>query len=308
MLLRYSAIASYLKCPKAYEYAWTRQLQKNTINYKMLFGTLFHRGMEAYWKSEPIIKSIEECASAFVDSSTPDYEICAIDELKERVIPLVDSAIHFFDCDKYISLGAELAIEQDTKDGQGFQGHVDVLLQEKETGDVWVVDYKTRERFKDENEEQYNYQLSLYEFVLAKKHPQMRGSMVWEVSNKTFETPKILKNGTVSKALISTTWDRYKKFVEDCGLNVGDYLEMRSKLSQNEWFSNIKLFKTKAQLQNTFDDTVQIIDRVHSHNGDFYRNMTPGNCSWCDFKELCRADLDGRDTSDLLTFMYRMRK
>lgn len=307
---RYSEIAAWLKCPRQHYYAWQLGLEPARPNFKMIYGLLFHKGMEAYWKGRlielEVVNYAKELQAKYSDSLIDeDLELIH----KQAIVALenVNKAIKEFKCEEYECIGAEVEIKIEVVIPTIIVGHIDAVLKHKETNELWIVDYKTRAKFKDNEEELYNMQLALYTKIWeAKGLGNVAGTMVWQASNKQEESPRMLKSGAMSREKINCTWDKYKKALLDNSLNPLDYFDMERKLDSKSEFSCIVNRKDKIIVDNIFEEIISAL-LLMRHNNIKHRNLIPNNCNFCDYKKICYAELSGTDTDLILKNYYTRR-
>ena len=188
---------------------------------------------------------------------------------------------------------------------EGLHGYVDAILRDRETGHAWCVDYKFRSQLQADDEEAFNIQNAIYMRACRRMGLDVVGTLTWQHLNVPASDPQLTKGG-VSRARIRTTWERYRRFVQDHGLDPADYAEMEEKLADVEWFRETREYRS--------DDTVrEIWDQIvvpaawgvrRSSKGGNRRAMFPWNCRGCQFRELCQAELRGYDADFVRQSQY----
>ncbi len=308
---RYSEIASWLKCPRQHYYAWQLELEPLQPNFKMIYGLLFHKGMEAFWKRQLIELEVSNYAKELQSkyaTSLEEEDLALIHKQAIAVLDNINKAIKEFKCEQYECIGAELEIKVELVISVGLVGHIDAVLRDKETGEIWIVDYKTRTKFKDDEEELYNLQLSLYTKMLESRLGcKIAGTMIWQVSNRLEESPRMLKSGTMSREKINCSWDKYKKCLLEKGLDPADYFDMQRKLDLKSEFSCLVNRKDPMIIDTIFNETIDILFSMRDNNIK-HRNLIPNNCNFCDYKKICRAELSGMSTDLILKNNYKRRE
>lgn len=138
------------------------------------------------------------------------------------------------------------------------------------------------------------------------------------------EPPAVLKNGSLSKAKgQNTTYELYLKALEELGMeNYPEYEDILNHLKENgkQYFKRVEVIRnqkeidaairefywTASELKNVADLVQMPTDFDHeSYESITYRNIT-SDCSWdCQFKDVCKAGLDGSDVQYLLNVGFK---
>lgn len=139
--IRYSMRAAFKKCPRLlfFEHVAGIKPKESGIN-ALMIGSAFHRGLELWRTYLDIDRAIAQAIAEFADSlrqnETPDDSITV--ETGRLRAYLAGYARHYAD-DSKMGWESELKIEI-----EGEQGTVDALMTDPQTGDVWVLEDKTR--------------------------------------------------------------------------------------------------------------------------------------------------------------------
>lgn len=167
MVWSFSRLNSFKTCP----YEWYLQYIEGISgedNFYAEFGSYCHKILEKYEKSE---LSVFELADFFVDHF--DEYIKTDIYNKEKFVEAGKSYFENIDLDlsNYDILGIEKKCDFDL-DNKKFMGYIDLLLRDKKTGDVILIDHKSSKypigkkgnvlKSEEEKFEQYKKQLYLY--------------------------------------------------------------------------------------------------------------------------------------------------
>ena len=195
---------------------------------------------------------------------------------------------------------------------KGLHGYIDAILRDKETGFLWCTDYKFRKSLSPDEEEAYNIQNTVYTYACTKMGIPITGTMTWQHVNTPAADPQVLKNGTVSRAKIKTTWSRYEQFLIEHDQDPEDYEEeMIPKLADIEWFRATYEYRNPETVENIWKQCVipaaRGVRSAYGKKADNFRSLYPWNCKMCQFQSLCQGELRNYDTDAIRLTEYTWR-
>lgn len=162
-----------------------------------------------------------------------------------------------------------------------------------EWGKAWLVDFKTTNAFRSEDDAELDLQQSLYQAILQKKGIPVIGGMLVFIKNQLPAEPRLTKNG-VSRMRIATTWEVYERAVRQAGYNPDDYLEMRDKLDC-EFYRVVRVARSSFHLSRIMEEVVsraKVMNLLRKGEITPYRNISFG-CRFCESRDVCLEELDG---------------
>lgn len=306
MNIRYSQIAQFLKCKKSYDYNYVQNLEPLRIHEKMFLGTAIHAGIEAFFLGKDVVQVVEEiCNKQLEKEGLQEEDIENISIIRKSALDIVPRAIDFLPGWEWepIVINGKKAIEYQFSykipefEDVTFTGTVDLIARHKPTDQVFIIDHKTRGTLKGEDDEQYNLQLAVYQYILGKLGVPVIGTAIYQIKSDPLVTPKINKNFTMSRAKIATTWEFYKRCLLENNLDPVEYeFEMKPKLDAGEFFRLNKIFRSEKTINNIWSRVViPTIDDI-INTSEYVPSITPGNCNYCQYSSLCNAEIDGSDT------------
>lgn len=186
-----------------------------------------------------------------------------------------------------------------------FVGVVDLVVYDRLTQHIVVVDWKTKKTFIEYDDEYMNQQLGLYQYVLCQMGLDVTHTLAYQIKS-TIHTPSLNKDGSMSRRNITTTWDRYEQALLDNNLNPDDYLDMRDKLAENELFRPLVVYRSEVFLKNLWANVVSNVYRLLADTT--YPLAMDYVCHSCPFQPLCKATMEGQDTDELINGEYILRK
>lgn len=324
-----SQIQCWMACGKRWEYSYLEGLAPRMERPYLTMGKLCHlgfqRAMERLWEAQragmfdpayPIgvddlidvgERAMNEEFARYLDGI--DYlpeEAPEFEQLRWDSLFVFEQALREFDPLRWEVLtvndggqerpALELHFKVPCPGSKGLHGYIDAILRDRESGQVWCTDYKFRSQLQDDEEESFSLQNAVYMHACRRMGIEVTGTQTWQHLNKPAADPALTKGG-VSRARIRTTWDHYRRFVEEQGLDPADYAEMEEKLADVEWFRATLEYRNADTVRRIWDEVVVPASwgiRRAARGGN-RRALFPWNCRGCQFRELCQAELRDYD-------------
>lgn len=329
-MISVSQIQSWMSCKKKWEYAYLEGLTPRVERPYLTIGKLCHVGMQAAMEClwtylpgrnlsgplrhtvfEDLLQEGEKAIRReharymdgieFLNEEFPDFnQIC------EDAVSIFSQALGEFDPLRWDVLtvyengkakpALELHFLVPCRGSKGLHGYIDAILRDRESGQVWCTDYKFRSQLQADEEEQFNLQNAVYMYACHRMGIEVTGTQTWQHLNRPAANPALTKNG-VSRTRIKTTWDHYRQFVEQQGYDPEDYMDMKEKLSDVEWFKSTLEYRNPKTIQNVWNEIIVPASWGirRSFKGDNNRALFQWNCKNCQFRELCQAELRDYD-------------
>lgn len=320
-LLSYSGISAYQTCRHRWKLQNVYGLRTSTATLPMDVGSATHAGLEHFLKGQG---SPVEGVDAWVDGilrKTPedaegvDDHLSTVRETAREVVDRVHKAMKRMKLKTFVPpsgpIPVELEIVVPMKGWDGFAAHIDWIA-EDEQGRVWVVDFKTRSSFYDEESEDVNLQNAVYQRLVQEHYGiTVAGTLTFQVRSDRSKTPKVNKNGTLSKAAIVCDWETYEAAVIAAGQDPADYQDMKDKLSTVEFTRVLRAVRTAQQLETIWKTIVEpmalemarVRDRALSESQQdrriaslqAQRSLSNRTCNGCNVRDVCINSLKGYD-------------
>ena len=338
-----SQLQTFLSCKKKWAYNYIENLRPRVERSYLTIGKLCHKGMQVtmqeLWKEQQnrgggstnwfkevankAIKSIREeydeyiCNTDLLDEEMPDME-----QMLHDAVSVFRQAFKEFEpwkyevvtlCNKGRPIPAlELHFRVPCLPTKGLHGYIDAILKDKETGFIWCVDYKFRKSLSPDDDEAFNIQNAVYAYACGKMGIPITGTMTWQHINTPVADPAILKNGTVSRSKIKTTWEHYEQFLIEHGQDPKDYEEeMILKLSDIEWYRATLEYRNEETIDRIWKQCIipaaRGVRSAHGKKADNFRSLYPWNCKMCQYQSLCQAELRGYDRDAIIEREYTKR-
>jgi CRISPR/Cas system-associated exonuclease Cas4 (RecB family) len=302
--LSYTQVSTWLACRKRWEYAYVVGITPHKSTYAMDLGTMVHDLMAQLFEhgeivdieaTEDAMDTMEEAVSIALRAyaAFPDnFEVAVINGVK----------------------AVEIAIEVPLPGWQKFNGYLDLVVRDKETGAYWVVDYKVRKQLANDDAEAVNLQMSSYQHLLTENGYPTVGTIIYQILAQSPRVPKINQDGSVSRAKIKTDVATYKKAVEEAGGNEADYAEMLFKLADVELQRMSYQHRSDVEVANTWREIVvpvatEIAEYLElGEEAHYLRTWSKFACNFCAYRLPCSESLAGRDPSYTIATNFIGRK
>lgn len=336
-----SQLQTFLSCAKKWSYNYIDNLTPRVDRTYLTIGKLCHRGMQVAMTTMWIYRdsgvqdewklAMDDGVDAIGDewkeymNSVPllDEEVPDMEQMYQDALSVFRQAFQEFEPWKYEVLSVykdgipypalELHFRVPCPPTKGLHGFIDAILRDKETGFVWCTDYKFRKSLSPDEEEAFNLQNSVYTYACEKMGIEITGTMTWQHVNTPAADPAILKNGSVSRAKIKTTWEHYADFCASHGEDPANYEEeMREKLADIEWFRPTLEYRNTETVNNIWTRCVvpvaKAVKSARSVKADNYRSLYPWNCKMCQYQSICQAELRNYDAQAIRDREYTKRE
>lgn len=339
-----SQLQTYMSCAKKWEYGYIEEITPRVERAYLTIGKLCHKGMQVamqtLWElgdyaedrdESTVMQILYNKAVAAINDAYREYmesvphldeEIPELEQMKMDAYTVFIQALQEFNPLKYEVLtiqkngvqipALELHFVVPCAGSRGLHGFIDAILRDKQTGFTWCTDYKFRKSLAPDDEEAYNIQNSVYCWACHKMGIPITGTMTWQHCNTPAIDPMLLKNNTVSRAKIKTTWDRYKAFCLKNSINPDDYEEeMVPKLAEIEWYRATYEYRNIETVKAIWNECVipasRAICKARNPKTKKYKSLYPWNCKMCQYQSLCQGELRGYDTDAIRLREYVKR-
>lgn len=181
----FSKLSSFYTCKLGYQLSYIEHL-KGQSNSFALYGTFVHELMEKYAKGEIDLYDLpdvyEEKFEKEVNIPFPDSPFCDLKSLYYK--QGLNFLQKFLGYENYEILGIEKEFTIQIDDWL-FNGFIDLILRDKKTNELIILDYKSKAKFKNKLEKQkYARQLYLYSIYIKQEFGQFPDRLVFLMFRK----------------------------------------------------------------------------------------------------------------------------
>lgn len=317
----YSRMRTYRSCGYKYNFIYNMGYVPLVAEVAPTLGSAGHAGLAAGYLGQSVDEALERWKSDFV-SNHPMYTIGDMDvvrvlgemadEVVQQACVIVPRALEELCLEEWEFLTykgkplVEVKFAFPLDRWKGFTAVIDAVAKHKPTNRVWVIDNKFRKTLQSDEIEEMDIQLPIYQQGLWSLGIETIGTMTNQILSKVPAQPKLNKDGSMSRARISTTWDVYRNALLANNLDPVCYLEMKDKLDV-EFFRQTYVYRNRQQVQAIWDEIVRKTAVEMRDNPSYVRNLGSLGCRSCGIKEYCMEDLRGGDIEYMLETMFMPR-
>lgn len=172
-------------------------------------------------------------------------------------------------------------------------------------GHLWLLEHKfPQQRFRTEEHLELDGQIGTYQYAARRLGYQVVGTMYNQLLGRLPATPKINKDGSLSRAAVYTDWETYRDYAVKLDLNPDDYLEMKEKLVDFKFFQRNHIFRPPVETRLFARDMERRVWDMQASKKHIYRSESFITCGRCPYRELCLEDLKGGDTEYIIENQY----
>lgn len=174
---------------------------------------------------------------------------------------------------------------------------LDMIIQDKDTGSVYIVDHKNLASFADVGDLERDFQMSAYLWMGMNQKLDTKGAIYNMIRKDIPAEPLFMNSGELStKKNIDTTYDKYLQAINQYGLDWEDYSDILERLKLNSFVKRERIFRTSRFLRN-FELQLKgkISDMYEPHIYPCEESGVFSHCRKCSYQSLCKAENDGSD-------------
>lgn len=315
-----SGLKNWRHCHRLYHYKYIQRLEKRRKPNALVRGTVVHAMIEAKAKGEDPWEVFDEFIKENQKIFQEEQEYIGMEDI---ISDIMEGYFSYYKNDdlkplpikstkgvRYAEHSFLVPLIEDK--GIYFGGIIDMIVTD-EKGRVWLMDHKTHKTLPKGDIAYLNIQSNLYAWAM-KQDPNLPEpvGMVWNyIRWKQPSKPEVLKSGALSKSSkIDTTWDIYKKAVKEAGLDIKDYEDMKETLKgkEEDFYVRHYLPFNKSVQNNILEDAKSTALDIYKNSRKIKDRNITRDCSWCEFYQICQAELKGLDTSTILKFEYKIKE
>lgn len=306
-----SKVKSYRKCRRQHHNKYVLGLRRKVKPRSLMFGSIVHRMLEADANADDPFEMLEKIAENQGKLFRSEREMygAIVDDI--RVI-MTDYFKYWEGSKKSVVFlrrakkSAEHLFEIDLGDGLKFKGKADAVVKSQKMR--WLMEDKTFKRMPDEETRWKSVQSSVYIKALdiLGWWSGIEGTLWNYIGNKEPAIPAILQSGKISEAKLNSLPSRVEAFIKSQGGKVKEYPKLMANVRENQssWFLRIYTPLNQTVVDNTWDDFIATAKEMQQFGETSRARTIDQHCNWCDFKQLCAAEIAGLDVDFLIEREY----
>ena len=263
----HSEITTYLDCQKKWDLIYNKGLTIDNVH--LQFGSMGHKVLET--REIPDEMLYPELKEEFGIQSWKNYFTTIFNELDE----------YFKD---YEVLHKEYRVEN-----EDIKGVIDVVWRHKTTGRILITDYKFSTKNKGLEDILLDEQMYLYAMVYGTNNNLSIDDIdigYINIPKCEMTKPRVLKNGTLSKDKAqNTTYDLYVESINELGLNISDYEDILSELT-NKTMINVAISQMNRDMMIRIAENVDHV--IRDMEKGYVLEKCAFQCKYCDFLQYCK--------------------
>ncbi len=300
------------RCWYAHWLRYVEKLKRRGVKRPLDFGSLVHKMKEYEAEGKNPNQALDEAEEELKSSFSGERVIYA--EIIDDVDVIMSEYFEYWEDNEpeieYVEIDGKFAehwIEIEIADNTIMTGKIDSLVTTV-NNKRWLVDIKTHGKALPSHEDRWmNLQTSVYFKAIELMGWGPVEGIMWDyIYSKKPTVPKILKSGKLSKQKIVTLPSVVESFAEEEDIALEDYEEMLDIAldSRNDYFERIFTSLNETIINSVFDDFLETAKQIKEMGETCKVKTIDLHCSWCDYKQICHAEMSGGDTDKIKERMY----
>ena len=309
MKISNSRVKLFRNCHYAHYLKYVMNLVKRQKPGALVRGSAIHECLEAYNSGKSWRKPFHQFEKDFYES-TFEEERVELGDLPGMVEELMENYVYYYEevnPDNFEYLQNELHFELPLTKGITLEGYIDSVVKD-ETGRIFTVEHKTYKKDPGRDFIIFNPQSAIYNWAIQELGMDPAGT-IWDIIKaKKPSCPTVLKSGKLSEAKLDSTPYSVEKGIQALGFDPKDYRDFIAKHSFESYFTRETIRYNKQATKSIMEDLLDTAKLIHS-KGDTLKDKNLGkDCSWCQYKEICQAEILGLDTDFIIKKEYEEGK
>lgn len=309
----YSEVRLAQRCPKKYEYARVRSIERRWPDRPRRLGSWLHEMLFAWHTGE----DVELIFDALIDEHRELDLYDELPDLPQDAQRIFSAYIKRWGDDDWEVLHAEESFQADFGAGVKIGFTPDLVIRHS-GGGIWIVDHKSTISIPEPWDNMDDLQHLIYVAGLRQKYgDELKGFIFNWLRTKTPTQPRLRKDGLIRDVKrIDTTYEVLRSFAAEHG--IAPYPELTEKLAQlsgdPRWFRRDPLIVPPEAVEQSIReirewyyyleglDSKKVYPRIV-----IPRSAGTASCNKCEYQPICRAELLGMETRGILLSDYKER-
>jgi hypothetical protein len=306
-----SRLNTWRNCHKMHYFKYVMKLTPKVKGSALLRGSAIHECLEYYYSGKSWLKPYKEFKKQF-NSKLMAEERALAGDLPKMVYDLMKGYIDCYENEdedlNFLKQELEFTVSLEVPhygDRIKIMGFIDFIAEDDKG--IIIGETKTHKKFPEYDVRLFNIQSSIYAWVIKdalKLYPGKNiNRVMWNyIKAKEPSRPRLLKpdkNGKqlLSKARLDSLPNVVYDAIKEHGLNPKNYQDLIAAQTYDSFYRRDILRIDSRVVNSVLEDARDTSRQIYEQPLLKDRNISK-NCSWCDFKNLCQAELCNPD-SDL---------
>lgn len=301
-----SKLNTWRKCHRAYHYKYILKLRKKIKSSALQRGSIIHECIEYYNNGKSWKKPFERFRKTFYENTFIEERIM-LGDIPSMVESLMENYVRWTEEDELEYLENELEFNLPLMPGVVFNGFLDSLVKD-EKGKIWTLERKTYAKEPSRDFLVFNTQSAIYTWACQQLGYNSQGT-IWEIIKaKEPSKPKLTSKGILSQASLDSTPYTVERGLKELGLNPKDYKDFIKGFSYESFFQRHKVLVNDSIVNLIMEDCKATASEILEKGDTLKDRNLNRDCSFCEFKELCQAELMGLDYSYIISHEFEVKE
>lgn len=333
--LSYSQLSTFLRCPKLWDYRYKQGLVSLRPSAALRIGSLVDSGITAAliereqdtimscaalsdagilleydkWSTSAGISQALAMSAEFADESAQVRD----DSMNIARRAIADLNLDGGEWSTASDVNGKLGVQYEVRrplraHHHGYIGYIDWIAYRQTA--LWLIDFKTRKAFKNDDQLGFDYQLATYEHAVGDVFGRIAGVAHYQIKSKPTTPPKVLKSGKLSRDKTqSCDWPTYKDAIILGMYSHVNYADMEHVLPKFQAWTWTR--RSPTELANTWaqvETLAEVVVDAHHSTRPMVRVLNDQSCTKCDMRAVCMAELKGHDSEFIRKSNYKVRE
>lgn len=313
-IVHQSTIKCWRKCRRLYHYRYVERIEKRKPPAPLMRGTVVHEMIEAHANGTDVWAPVEAFKKRYAKLFAEEREHYG--DLVGEIERLMSGYFEWYKKDPLVPFSlvkggpkAEHKFSVNLTPSIILEGKVDLAAHDRMKR-KWLTDHKTHKQLPQGDIKYSDIQSALYCWALECEYPKLKfDGVAWNyIRWKAPVIPDLLKDGSMSRRKnIDTTWAVYRQAVKDAGLDPKDYADMKQELDgkEGDFYVRSYLPVNRTITENLLEEARVTAREMKRKGGRDKTRTIEKHCSWCEFYNLCQAELRGLDADFIRKHDYK---
>jgi hypothetical protein len=306
----WSEIKTYQRCPKSHEYKYEERLVPRVKSRPLFMGNWVHAALESHYVQgdwtighQEYVKQWNQLFEEERNELRSRRGRIVLKPFPEIVERIMKSYLWYYRDEGWEVHAVEQKFEVETPlviggVKQTFKGIIDLIVKDQE-GLLWVVDHKTAGNIPEPTSfHAMDPQLMLYPWAAKQAWGlNVAGIYYNYVKSKPPTEPQLLKSGGLSRRKIVTDYPTYYRFLKTNGFDPADFrAELAPLRRRSPYLRRYRYPREAVVTKSILLDALTVTKQIRT-TGRRTRTITRDCATMCSYHDLCRAELNGLDTT-----------
>lgn len=310
-----SKVKTWRRCPKKFQFKYEMGLRPRKKSIQLERGSWIHDLLMYHYDGRDWRKRHEELTRDFYNLFEEEREDLGNLPAECKRIMLAYLRHYRLEDRNYHVVDSELNEIVTLPNGIELNIVVDLVVEDKADGGLWIWDHKTRKKIGDDISALLDPQLTVYYWGLELLgYTPLNGVVYNELCTKPPTIPQMLKRGGLSKRKnIATDVATYMRAIKKHDLDPNDYSDILRHIAvaqRDRFFRRTHIPKDPPVLKRMIRDFESASEEIEfaQQRKRFPRTYIPNDCKWsCEYLDLCLTSLHGGDIKPMVNMNFERR-